>query len=122
MTAIVFLVLLILGVPIGIILCVSALAFISSSGNEVLLSSYGLQMFDAVGCSGCNEGYKGRVGIYQVMPVSEDIAKIILAGGNAMQIAETARMSGIRDLRASAMLKVKQGVTSLAEINRVTKD
>lgn len=82
----------------------------------------GLQMFDAVGCSGCNEGYKGRVGIYQVMPISEDIAKIILAGGNAMQIAETARAAGIRDLRASAMLKVKQGVTSLAEINRVTKD
>jgi type IV pilus assembly protein PilB len=82
----------------------------------------GMQMFDAVGCSGCNEGYKGRVGLYQVMPVSEEIAKIILAGGNAMQIAETARMAGIRDLRASAMLKVKQGVTSLAEINRVTKD
>lgn len=82
----------------------------------------GMQMFDAVGCSGCNEGYKGRVGIYQVMPVSEDIAKIILAGGNAMQIADVARAAGIRDLRASAMLKVKQGVTSLAEINRVTKD
>jgi type IV pilus assembly protein PilB len=82
----------------------------------------GMQMFDAVGCSGCNEGYKGRVGIYQVMPLSDDISKIILAGGNAMQIADVARAAGIRDLRASAMLKVKQGVTSLAEINRVTKD
>jgi len=81
-----------------------------------------LQMFDAVGCSGCNEGYKGRVGVYQVMPLAEDIAKIILAGGNAIQIAEAARSAGIRDLRASAILKVKQGVTSLAEINRVTKD
>ncbi|WP_257384898.1 type IV-A pilus assembly ATPase PilB [Tahibacter caeni] len=81
-----------------------------------------LQMFDAAGCSGCNEGYKGRVGVYQVMPLAEDIAKIILAGGNAIQIAEAARAAGIRDLRESAMLKVKQGVTSLAEINRVTKD
>ncbi|UXI67703.1 type IV-A pilus assembly ATPase PilB [Tahibacter amnicola] len=82
----------------------------------------GLQIFDAVGCSGCNDGYKGRVGVYQVMPLAEEITRIILAGGNAMQIADAARAAGIRDLRASAMLKVKQGVTSLAEINRVTKD
>jgi type IV pilus assembly protein PilB len=81
-----------------------------------------LQIFDAVGCSGCNEGYKGRTGIYQVMPMSEDIQKIILAGGSALQIAEQARQNGIRDLRASALLKVKQGILSLAEINRVTKD
>ena len=81
-----------------------------------------LQLYDAVGCSGCNEGYKGRTGIYQVMPMSEDIQKIILAGGNALQIAETAIQSGVRDLRMSALLKVKNGVTSLAEINRVTKD
>ncbi|MEO8671047.1 MAG: type IV-A pilus assembly ATPase PilB [Tahibacter sp.] len=82
----------------------------------------GLQIFDAVGCSGCNEGYKGRLGIYQVMPLGEEIAKIILAGGNAIQIADAARNAGIRDLRASALFKAKQGVTSLAEINRVTKD
>ena len=81
-----------------------------------------LQIFDAVGCSACNEGYKGRVGLYQVMPLTEEIAKIILAGGNAIQIADAARNGGIRDLRASAMWKVKQGVTSLTEINRVTKD
>ncbi|MGH8040552.1 MAG: type IV-A pilus assembly ATPase PilB [Rudaea sp.] len=81
-----------------------------------------LQLYDAVGCSGCNEGYKGRTGIYQVMPMSEDIQKIILAGGNALQIAETARAAGVRDLRQSALLKAKNGVTSLAEINRVTKD
>jgi type IV pilus assembly protein PilB len=81
-----------------------------------------LQLFEAVGCSGCNEGYKGRTGIYQVMPMSEDIQKIILAGGNALQIAEVAKAAGIRDLRASALLKAKNGVTSLAEINRVTKD
>ena len=81
-----------------------------------------LQLFDAVGCSGCNEGYKGRTGIYQVMPITEEIAKIILTGGNAIQIADAARADGIRDLRASALLKAKNGITSLAEINRVTKD
>jgi type IV pilus assembly protein PilB len=82
----------------------------------------GLTMYEAVGCADCNEGYKGRVGIYQVMPMVEEIQKIVLEGGNALRIAETARKIGINDLRASALLKVKQGVTSLAEIDRVTKD
>ncbi|KJV30919.1 type IV-A pilus assembly ATPase PilB [Luteibacter yeojuensis] len=82
----------------------------------------GMTIYEAVGCDGCNEGYKGRVGIYQVMPMVEDIQKIVLEGGNALQIAEVARKAGINDLRASALLKVKNGVTSLAEINRVTKD
>jgi type IV pilus assembly protein PilB len=81
-----------------------------------------MQMYEAVGCSGCNDGYKGRVGIYQVMPMAEPIQKIILSGGNAMQIADAARQAGINDLRASALKKVKDGLTSLAEINRVTKD
>jgi len=81
-----------------------------------------LQLFDAVGCNACNEGYKGRTGIYQVMPMSDAIQKIILAGGNAIQIAETALAAGIRDLRKSALMKAKNGITSLAEINRVTKD
>ena len=82
----------------------------------------GLTLYDAVGCSGCNEGYKGRVGIYEVMPMSEEIQKAILEGGNAIQIAEAARRAGVRNLRQSALMKVKQGVTSLAEIDRVTKD
>jgi len=82
----------------------------------------GLTLYEAVGCDNCNEGYKGRVGIYQVMPMLEDIQKIVLQGGNAMQIAEVARKAGINDLRASALAKAKQGVTSLAEIDRVTKD
>jgi type IV pilus assembly protein PilB len=81
-----------------------------------------LQLFEPAGCSGCNDGYKGRTGIYQVMPMAEDIQKIILAGGNAIQIAEAARGAGVRDLRESALVKAKNGVTSLAEINRVTKD
>ncbi len=82
----------------------------------------GLTVYEAVGCDNCNEGYKGRVGIYQVMPMLEDIQKIVLQGGNALQIAEVARRAGVNDLRASALLKVKNGVTSLAEIDRVTKD
>lgn len=82
----------------------------------------GLQLFDAVGCAMCNEGYKGRTGIYQVMPINEEIAKIILKGGNMLDIAAAARASGVRDLRSSALLKAKQRITSLAEINRVTKD
>jgi len=81
-----------------------------------------LQVFDAIGCSMCNEGYKGRTGIYQVMPINEPISKIILKGGNMLDIAAAAKASGVRDLRGSALLKVKQRVTSLAEINRVTKD
>ncbi|HAI94193.1 MAG TPA: type IV-A pilus assembly ATPase PilB [Xanthomonadaceae bacterium] len=82
----------------------------------------GFDVYEAVGCDECTEGYKGRTGIYQVMPMSEEIAAVVLAGGNAMEIARIAREQGIRDLRDSALLKVKEGVTSLAEINRVTKD
>jgi len=82
----------------------------------------GIKIYEAVGCSDCNEGYKGRMGIYQVMPMTEEIQRIILEGGNAMQIAQAALRSGVRDLRLSALLKAKNGVTSLAEINRVTKD
>jgi type IV pilus assembly protein PilB len=82
----------------------------------------GIELYEAVGCSGCNDGYKGRVGIYQVMPMTEEIQRIVLEGGNAMQIAAASARSGIADLRRSALLKAKAGVTSLAEINRVTKD
>jgi type IV pilus assembly protein PilB len=82
----------------------------------------GVKIYEAVGCADCNEGYKGRLGIYQVMPMTEAIQKIILEGGNAMQIADTALRSGVNDLRKSALLKAKNGITSLAEINRVTKD
>ncbi|MDX1568960.1 MAG: type IV-A pilus assembly ATPase PilB [Xanthomonadales bacterium] len=81
-----------------------------------------LVVYEPVGCSGCNEGYKGRVGIYQVMPMSEAIQKIVLAGGNALQIAEVAEKEGINDLFQSALNKVREGITGLAEINRVTVD
>ncbi|GGZ51462.1 type IV-A pilus assembly ATPase PilB [Lysobacter xinjiangensis] len=82
----------------------------------------GITLYEPVGCADCTEGYKGRTGIYQVMPMTDQIQAIILEGGNAMQIAEAAQRSGIRDLRQSALLKARNGVTSLAEINRVTKD
>src|SRR5690606_38325580 len=80
----------------------------------------GFTVNEPVGCDECTEGYKGRVDIYQVMPMTEEIQAIVLSGGNAMQIAEAAQRAGIPDLRQSALLKVKQGITSLAEINRVT--
>jgi len=82
----------------------------------------GFTVYEPVGCDECTEGYKGRTGIYQVMPMSEEIQAIVLAGGNAMQIAEVAQKAGIKDLRQSALKKVRDGITSLAEINRVTKD
>jgi type IV pilus assembly protein PilB len=82
----------------------------------------GLTLYDAIGCPGCNDGYKGRTGVYQVMPITESIANIILNGGSAIQITQSAQAAGIRDLRTSALLKVRNGITSLAEINRVTKD
>jgi type IV pilus assembly protein PilB len=82
----------------------------------------GITLYEAVGCNDCTEGYKGRTGIYQVMPMTDEIQTIILAGGNVQQITEAAQHGGVRDLRQSALLKVKNGVTSLAEINRVTKD
>jgi type IV pilus assembly protein PilB len=81
-----------------------------------------MRIYKAVGCDECNKGYKGRTGIYQVMPVSETMGRIILDGGNSMQLAEQASREGIRNLRDSGLKKVKDGITSLEEINRVTKD
>ena len=69
-----------------------------------------------VGCSACNNGYKGRVGIYQVMPISEDIQRIILADGGALEIAKQAELEGVRSLRQSGLHKVKLGITSLEEV------
>ncbi len=80
----------------------------------------GLKIFGAVGCKLCNEGYKGRVGIFQVMEVSETMGRIIMEGGNSMQIADQAAKEGVVDLRRAGLNKVKEGVTSLDEINRVT--
>ncbi|MGB9429894.1 MAG: type IV-A pilus assembly ATPase PilB [Gammaproteobacteria bacterium] len=81
-----------------------------------------LEIFEPVGCNQCTDGYKGRSGIYQVMPVSETMGHIIMQGGGAMQIAEQANKEGVWDLRTSGLHKVRSGFTSLAELNRVTTE
>lgn len=75
-----------------------------------------------MGCAECREGYKGRVGIYEVMKVTPEISKIIMEDGNALQIAEASAKLGFNNLRRSGLLKVMQGVTSLQEMNRVTSE
>ena len=81
-----------------------------------------LKLYDPVGCSECSRGYKGRVGIYQVMPISAEMGRMIMNGKNSLEIAEQASKEGILDLRRSALNKVRQGITSLAELERVTSD
>jgi type IV pilus assembly protein PilB len=79
--------------------------------------------FGAVGCERCKgSGYKGRVGIYQVMPITDEMRRLIMRGGNSMEIADQARLEGVRDLRQSGLLKVKQGLTSLDEVMAVTNE
>ena len=78
--------------------------------------------YKPVGCSACNNGYKGRVGIYQVMPISEEIQRIILRGGGALDIAQQASKEGVRTLRESGLVKVRQGLTSLEEVLSVTNE
>ena len=78
--------------------------------------------YRAVGCSACNNGYKGRVGIYQVMPISEEIQRIILRDGSALEIAQQARQEGVRSLRDSGLHKARLGLTSLEEVLAVTNE
>jgi type IV pilus assembly protein PilB len=80
----------------------------------------GLRIFSPKGCTSCTDGYKGRVGIYQVLPVTDAIARIILAGGSAVEIGDQAAKEGVWDLRRSGLEKVKAGLTSLEEVNSVT--
>ena len=79
-----------------------------------------IQLFAPKGCDSCTEGYKGRVGVYEVMQITPEIAQIIMRGGNSLEIAEVALRSGFNNLRLSG-LKKAAGVTSLAEINRVNE-
>jgi type IV pilus assembly protein PilB len=74
------------------------------------------------GCEMCNLGYKGRVGIYQVMPITDAISRIIMQHGNAIDIADQAKKEGVKDLRQSGLLKIKQGLTSIAEVESVTNE
>ncbi|TGE84456.1 type IV-A pilus assembly ATPase PilB [Pseudoalteromonas sp. KS88] len=79
-----------------------------------------LTLFAPKGCDSCTEGYKGRVGVYEVMQITPEIAQIIMRGGNSLEIAEVSLKSGFNNLRLSGLRKAAAGVTSLAEINRVT--
>jgi len=80
------------------------------------------EFFKPVGCDHCNKGYKGRVGIYEVVKITDPISRIIMEGGNSIEISDAARKEGFADLRRSALQKVAAGVTSLEEANRVTMD
>lgn len=80
-----------------------------------------IKVFKPVGCEHCTNGYKGRVGIYEVMPVSSKMADIIMQGGNSLDIATQAQAEGVNNLRQSGLIKAAAGLTSLAEVNRVTK-
>jgi len=80
----------------------------------------GFEVFEPVGCDKCNEGYKGRVGIYEVVKITPEISRIIMEEGNSLQLAEQAGVHGFNNLRRSGLLKVMQGMTSLVEANRVT--
>ncbi len=81
-----------------------------------------LQIYGPVGCQHCTNGYKGRIGIYQMMTLSDPMRTLILEGGNALQLAKLAKEEGIMDLRTSGLNKVRTGITSLEEIDRITKD
>lgn len=82
----------------------------------------GVTVYKAKGCSQCVNGYKGRVGIYQVMPITEAMGKIIMENGNALQLAEQAQVEGVNDLSQSGLIKVASGMTSIEEFNRVIKE
>ncbi|MAC99780.1 MULTISPECIES: type IV-A pilus assembly ATPase PilB [Pseudomonas] len=82
----------------------------------------GLTIYGPVGCENCKDGYKGRVGIYEVVRITPAMQRIIMEDGNSIQISDVAQSEGFRNLRQSALMKVEEGVTSLAEVNRVTKD
>ncbi|HAF00749.1 MAG TPA: type IV-A pilus assembly ATPase PilB, partial [Methylophilaceae bacterium] len=90
--------------------------------EEELDGSWQLYGHKEGGCEMCNGGYKGRVGIYQVMPISDAISRIIMSNGNAHDIADQAKKEGVKDLRESGLLKVKQGLTSIEEVEAVTNE
>ena len=80
----------------------------------------GFTVYGPNGCEKCNNGYKGRVGIYEVVKITDGIARIIMEEGNSIQIGDQCRVEGFNDLYRSGLLKVMAGVTSLEEVNRVT--
>ncbi len=101
---------------------VPAEALIKEGFSEADVAS-GFTLFGpGPGCDSCKKGYKGRVGVYQVMPISETMAKLIMEGGSSIKLGAQAKTEGIDNLRESGIRKVKAGLTSLEELNRVTKE
>ena len=90
--------------------------------DEIGIPRDEFQIFHPVGCSHCNNGYKGRLGVYEVVRITPTIANLIMEGGNSLQIGRAAKEAGFNNLRISALRKVAMGLTSLEEANRVTKD
>jgi type IV pilus assembly protein PilB len=108
-------------------LCTQCKHLVDVPGDALLKEGFskediaaGIKIYGPKGCQSCTDGYKGRVGIYQVLPVTEEIGRIIMEGGNAIGIGDAAKRMGVWDLRRSGLEKVKQGMTSLEEINSVT--
>lgn len=99
----------------------SAEALLKEGFSEAEVST-GIKVYKPVGCGSCTDGYKGRTGLYQVMPVSDEIQRIILQDGNAVDIAQQSAAEGIWDLRRSGLEKVKAGLTSLDEVNQCTTE
>lgn len=90
--------------------------------DEIGMPPSEFELYQPVGCESCNNGYKGRVGVYEVVRITDEISRIIMEGGNAIQIADASKKAGFNNLRISALRKVALGLTSLEEANRVTKD
>ena len=80
------------------------------------------KIYGPIGCDNCKGGYKGRLGIYEVVKITPALQRIIMEEGNSIDIADQMRKDGFNDLRTSGLLKAMQGITSLEEVNRVTKD
>jgi len=95
-------------------------ALLREGFSEQQIATPGFKVYKHVGCSQCTDGYKGRVGLYEVLPVTESIGRIILEGGSAPHIAAEARKNGVWDLRTAGLKKVMDGMTTLEEVNRVT--
>ena len=95
-------------------------ALLREGFTEEQIATTGFKVYKHVGCSQCTDGYKGRIGIYEVLPVTEAIGRIILEGGSAPHIRDQARKDGVWDLRTAGLKKVRDGQTSLEEVNRVT--
>ena len=95
-------------------------ALLREGFTEEQITATGFKVYKHVGCSQCTDGYKGRIGIYEVLPVTEAIGRIILEGGSAPHIRDQARKDGVWDLRTAGLKKVRDGQTTLEEVNRVT--